>query len=520
MAHDIFISYSTKDKAMADAVCAYMENGGLRCWYAPRDIRPGADWADSIIKAIEGSRVMILIFTKDSNVSKQVMREVDYAVHVGVTIVPIRLSNEKPAESMRYYLAGLHWLDAVGKEEQEAISQLYDLCSAVIGKSPLDAVAIDGVRDMPLGAKPDEGFADDAGMANKEALGTNKKWIALILIAVLVIAGAAGAVLYFRSSGSEENNEDGKHYESGVETKGVDLSSNESYTSGNTQSNLINGGYMAYDGKWYYYGTANGLFRMNEDGGEKTRLSDRSAWCISVYGGFVYFASGSFSNSSEGKPACIMRIKADGSESSEEVLRETDVTFMCIINDRIYYKELGDWDASYLGSLCSMNLDGSDFREETDLSNAVYFCMDNEYIYYTDMNYGNYICRMKYDGSGNIRLLDREAEELTICGNHLFFNDYDEQQLSWYDISSGKAESISADKVSYINCDGTYIYGNITDDSQDHEFIMQELSGGNRHVLLKEDVLQSCVCGNKIYCLRNGKTPLIMNIDGSDRIEL
>ena len=42
MAHDAFISYSSKDKTIADAVCARLEARGIRCWIAPRDVRPGA----------------------------------------------------------------------------------------------------------------------------------------------------------------------------------------------------------------------------------------------------------------------------------------------------------------------------------------------------------------------------------------------------------------------------------------------------------------------------------------------
>ena len=53
MAHDVFISYSHHDKPTADAVCAKLEEDGIRCWYAPRDIQPGADWAGSIVHAIE-----------------------------------------------------------------------------------------------------------------------------------------------------------------------------------------------------------------------------------------------------------------------------------------------------------------------------------------------------------------------------------------------------------------------------------------------------------------------------------
>ena len=51
LAHDVFISYSSKDKPAADAACAVLESKGIRCWIAPRDIIPGADWGESIIEA-------------------------------------------------------------------------------------------------------------------------------------------------------------------------------------------------------------------------------------------------------------------------------------------------------------------------------------------------------------------------------------------------------------------------------------------------------------------------------------
>ena len=44
MGHDIFLSHSSKDKTIADAACAVLEQRGLRCWIAPRDIRPSDDW--------------------------------------------------------------------------------------------------------------------------------------------------------------------------------------------------------------------------------------------------------------------------------------------------------------------------------------------------------------------------------------------------------------------------------------------------------------------------------------------
>lgn len=38
MAHDIFISYSSRDKPITEGVCANLESADIRCWIAPRDI--------------------------------------------------------------------------------------------------------------------------------------------------------------------------------------------------------------------------------------------------------------------------------------------------------------------------------------------------------------------------------------------------------------------------------------------------------------------------------------------------
>ena len=102
MAHEVFISYSTKDKAVADAVCARLEQDNCRCWYAPRDILPGADWAGSIIEAIEQSKVMVLIFTDFANESRQVLREINNAVRCGAVIIPFRLTKTEPSAGMLF----------------------------------------------------------------------------------------------------------------------------------------------------------------------------------------------------------------------------------------------------------------------------------------------------------------------------------------------------------------------------------------------------------------------------------
>jgi len=112
MVYDVFISHSSKDKTVADATCAWLEAHGIRCWIAPRDIQPGANWGSSIIKAIHGARVMVLLLSSHANASPQIKREVERAVNAGAIIIPMRIEDVLPQDDLEYFLGTPHWLDA------------------------------------------------------------------------------------------------------------------------------------------------------------------------------------------------------------------------------------------------------------------------------------------------------------------------------------------------------------------------------------------------------------------------
>src|SRR5205807_10513290 len=113
VAFDAFISYSSKDKAAADATCAVLEASGVRCWVAPRDIRTGAEYGGAIIEAIDHCRVMILVFSSSANASQQIHREIERAVSKGVPILPVRIEEVTPTKSMAYFLGAIHRMDAL-----------------------------------------------------------------------------------------------------------------------------------------------------------------------------------------------------------------------------------------------------------------------------------------------------------------------------------------------------------------------------------------------------------------------
>ena len=133
MTHEVFISYASLDKAAANAACAVLEAKGIRCWIAPRDIPPGANWAATISDTIGGCRVFLLIFSNNANASEQVQREVDLAANHRLSILPLRIENTLPQRSLEYYLNQRHWLDAFTPPLEQHLNRLADAISLLLG---------------------------------------------------------------------------------------------------------------------------------------------------------------------------------------------------------------------------------------------------------------------------------------------------------------------------------------------------------------------------------------------------
>jgi hypothetical protein len=124
MAHDVFVSYSSKNKPVADAVCARLESHKIRCWIAPRDVLPGSNWGAAIIDAINGSRIVVLIFSSEANTSDAVRRELERAMSSGKIIIPFRLEDIRISKEMEFFIAGSHWLDAFPPPLEDHVDRL------------------------------------------------------------------------------------------------------------------------------------------------------------------------------------------------------------------------------------------------------------------------------------------------------------------------------------------------------------------------------------------------------------
>ncbi|MCC6428795.1 MAG: toll/interleukin-1 receptor domain-containing protein [Phycisphaerales bacterium] len=122
--HDVFISHSSKDKALADRLVSGLEAGGVRCWIAPRDIPRGEAWAAQIVRAIEGTPIFLLVFTSHSNESDQVIREVTLAVESRSHVIPVRFDAVPFSSNLKYFLSLTQWYDASQDFQQDQLGDL------------------------------------------------------------------------------------------------------------------------------------------------------------------------------------------------------------------------------------------------------------------------------------------------------------------------------------------------------------------------------------------------------------
>ena len=96
--YSCFISHSTKDKEFANRIYADLRKEGVRCWFAPEDMKIGDKIFDSIDKSIRIMDKLLLILSKESIGSEWVEDEVITAFEEErkrntTVLFPIRLDN-------------------------------------------------------------------------------------------------------------------------------------------------------------------------------------------------------------------------------------------------------------------------------------------------------------------------------------------------------------------------------------------------------------------------------------------
>ena len=132
--YDVFISYSSKNQKVVEAMCAYLEQHKVRCFVAYRDIPKGVVWAKAIVEALDESKMMVVVFSEEFNLSDQVDREIELASEDKKPILTFRISNTMFKGAKKYYLKNINWIDAFPNPEN-LFDSLLDNVAKLIGTS-------------------------------------------------------------------------------------------------------------------------------------------------------------------------------------------------------------------------------------------------------------------------------------------------------------------------------------------------------------------------------------------------
>ena len=109
---DIFVSYASPDRDVAFRIVGFLEEQGISCWVAPRDVPPGVEYGQAIINGIEQSRALVLILSDQSNESQFVRKEVERAVSKTKAVLPVRIREVTPSGSLEFFISSAQWVDA------------------------------------------------------------------------------------------------------------------------------------------------------------------------------------------------------------------------------------------------------------------------------------------------------------------------------------------------------------------------------------------------------------------------
>jgi adenylate cyclase len=120
----VFISYASLDAAVANSIVETLEQHGIQCWIAPRDVTPGLQYADEIVTAINNAKALVLVLSENAVASSHVGREVERAASKRRGIIVLRTDAAPLTRSFEYFLSESQWIDVTALGMPAALAKL------------------------------------------------------------------------------------------------------------------------------------------------------------------------------------------------------------------------------------------------------------------------------------------------------------------------------------------------------------------------------------------------------------
>jgi hypothetical protein len=121
----VFISYASEDFVQASAVCSHLEENGIACWMAPRDIeKESLPYPEAIAQALSVVRAVVVVVSQAANQSVHIPRELDLALEGKLTLIPVLIEAVQPGGALNYLMRTCQWLNAYKLDSKSAMNQL------------------------------------------------------------------------------------------------------------------------------------------------------------------------------------------------------------------------------------------------------------------------------------------------------------------------------------------------------------------------------------------------------------
>ena len=136
----VFVSYATSDRKRALSVCKAIESRGIPCWISMRDVAPGENYQEAIVRSIRNARAIVLVFSEAANNSDEIKKELSLASRYHVPVMALRIEDVEPSDAFAYELSTRQWIDAFEGWDR-SIDLLVGRIGQLPGAKPLAATA-------------------------------------------------------------------------------------------------------------------------------------------------------------------------------------------------------------------------------------------------------------------------------------------------------------------------------------------------------------------------------------------
>lgn len=109
--HNVFISFSSKDMETALHIFDGLTSRAVKCWISSKHVPPGGNYMNEIVNALVASSVMVLVYSRNANLSKEIERELALAGQHQLTVIPLKIDDVVPSGAFIYSLATSQWIE-------------------------------------------------------------------------------------------------------------------------------------------------------------------------------------------------------------------------------------------------------------------------------------------------------------------------------------------------------------------------------------------------------------------------